>query len=94
MAKKFMYVCLGVLMLAIAYHLLVPMELARSQEGERPVLMGSFGSMGRLYVMTDQGNLYDWDGGENWSYGGRWPGTPPTSTQSTTWGQIKAEFGE
>ena len=36
MAKKFMYVCFGILMLAVAYHLVAPADVAQSQEGESP----------------------------------------------------------
>ena len=54
MAKKFMYVCLGILMLAITYHLIDPVQVAQSQEGERPVLMSSWGSSGRIYIMSDR----------------------------------------
>lgn len=94
MAKKFMYVCLGILMLAVAYHLAIGPQAAESQEDERPVLMSGDALVGTLWVMTDQGNLYQWGGGSNWYPQGRWTGMPPTEAQPTTWSQIKAEFGE
>ncbi|MFC1800028.1 hypothetical protein ACFL2Z_03850 [Candidatus Eisenbacteria bacterium] len=93
MAKKFLFVCTGVLMLAIAYHLVSPVEVAQSQEGEQPVLMCGDG-YGCVIVMTDLGNLYISCGGPNWGSYGTWPGDLPTSTQSTTWGQIKTQYGE
>lgn len=95
MAKKFMYVCLGVLALAIAYHLGVQVQIAQSQPGERAVLMAAGDT--RVYVMTDTGKIYechDQSPPGIWSHWLTWTGNPPTLTQPTTWGKVKAEWGE
>ncbi|MFC1799451.1 hypothetical protein ACFL2Z_00860 [Candidatus Eisenbacteria bacterium] len=94
MAKRFLLVCTGVLMLAIAYHLVSPVEVAQSQEGERAVLYAIDGTSGYHYVLTDQGNFYGGWPETTWNLIGSWPGNPPTATQPTTWGEIKAEYGE
>lgn len=97
MAKRFLYVCLGVLALAIAYHLAVGPQLAQSQPGERAMLFSVDG--GLACVMTDQGNIYYAYGQGDpqrleWYFVGSWDGFPPTATQSATWGSIKAQFKE
>lgn len=100
MAKKFAFVCLGILALTVAYHVAAPIQTARSQEGECAVFFAaSQGETGTryLYVMTDMGNVYKWDtDGRSWDriVDATWPGTPATAMQSATWGQIKARFEE
>ena len=93
MAKKYMYVCLGVLALAVAYHL--GAKSAISQGTGIPVGISSGHQYDDgVYVITDQGDVYRraYDEGPDWVY---W-GNPLNgmATQPATWGRIKAEFGE
>jgi hypothetical protein len=91
MAKKFMYVCLGILALAAAYHL--GAESACSTLANRAVMFSM--DQGGFYVMTDTGEIWGYSHSSGvWTHLVTWPYDPPTQTRQGTWGQIKAEFGE
>ena len=92
MAKKFMYVCIGVLALMVAYHL--GAASATSQPTGQAMLFTGGWDL-RLYVMTDTGEIWHLPGrGSDWDYWATWPGTPPTTTEPSTWGKIKAKWQE
>ena len=102
MAKRFMFVCLGLLALAVAYHL--GATKAESGAGSPFVSLGAWtsssGGTAVLLALTEDGTLYwaspshwPWDGWLDWQVWGQIP-TGPTATQSTTWGHIKAELGK
>ena len=95
MAKKFMYVCLGVLALAVAYHLGAA-KAESTAEGPFVSLVSEY-EWGYMLAMTGQGDIYfsiQYGGPfPEWDYWGTIP-TGATATQPTTWGKIKAEFGE
>ena len=131
MAKKFMYVCFGILALAAVFHL-------GAQYGAASIVdHGSTGIVavsGSGQMLLDNGEVWFFhDGGPSWEHRSQYDlpvpisqvkfwwgerefatvqndvwywddssldwvnfGTPPgyASARSTTWGQIKAEFGE
>ncbi|MFC1800026.1 hypothetical protein ACFL2Z_03840 [Candidatus Eisenbacteria bacterium] len=100
MARKFMFVCFGILALAVAFHL--GAESADSQG------TGAFTGFSVIYVpdegtysflaLQEDGTLYwgavygPWHWPTEWLTLGQIP--YGTATQSTTWGEIKAEYGE
>ena len=92
MAKRFMFVCLGLLALAVAYHL--GASAAQSQATGTFVGIGgvettlcAITATGDYYLLNTHGDV------RNWVYWGNIAGGG-TATQSSTWGQIKAEFGK
>lgn len=95
MAKRFMFVCLGVLALALAYHLGASSAVSDPIPGEVPIAIA--GTASDLWVLTDAWNIYQgqWTGpGQmTWTYCGDWI-QPATATQPTTWGQIKSQYGK
>jgi hypothetical protein len=92
MAKRFMFVCLGVLALALAYHL--GAQTATSEPGEKPIALGMYYT--NYSVLTDYGNIYAYQyNGSSWGWQlqASWTGSP-TPIQSSTWGSIKAQSGK
>ena len=92
MAKRFMYVCFGILALLVAYHL--GASSAQSQAGTF-VSIGGNSRDTAMFLLTDCGDCYMLDmsySPHRWVYMGNPTGGTPT--QSTTWGAIKAEFAE
>jgi hypothetical protein len=92
MAKKFMYVCLGILALVAAFH--IGANSATSQPTETAIDFQIVNACD-VYVLTDLGNIYWWSeiGSDGWQLWVNFPGAS-TTTHPTTWGKIKAEFGE
>ena len=97
MAKKFMYVCLGILALFVAYHLGANSATSQGLGTAVGICSYSKSSDSNVYVVTDCGDCYrKWSLSsdlENWEYWGNIYGGP-SQTQPTTWGDIKARFGE
>ena len=100
MAKRFLFVCLGLLALAVAYHL--GATKAESYTGSPFVSLCSYnygGSTGAYLALTEDGTIYwassPWPGGPfpTWQAWGQIP-TGATATQASTWGSIKAQFKE
>jgi len=102
MAKRFMFVCLGLLALAVAYHL--GATKAESYSGSPFVSLCAYtwnGYSQAYLALAEDGTLYFSDGGSNpqaspfpqWQVWGQIP-TGATATQSSTWGSIKAELGK
>jgi hypothetical protein len=129
MAKRFMYVCLGILALAVAFHLgarfghaeyvdhsatgIVAVagdillldsgdayEIGTSQDPWRPrpeykppIPVSEVRYWGPNFVCSVSNEVWHREGDGIWyNYGS--PPAGPTPVQPTTWGQIKAEFGE
>jgi hypothetical protein len=95
MAKRFMYVCLGVLALVVACHL--GSQLAHSQTYGRAMLMAA--NDARVFILTDEGVIYECHDQSVWSVWASWPGEPPACAGvrapvaiPTTLGQIKTKF--
>jgi hypothetical protein len=95
MAKRFMYVCLGLLALVVAFHLGAT-SAESTAEGPFVSLVSEW-QWGYMLAMTGQGDIYfstEYGGPfPEWHYWGTIP-TGATATEPTTWGRIKAEFGE
>jgi hypothetical protein len=91
MAKKFMYVCLGIMALAVAFH--IGATSAISQLQEQVVGITAICPPANIYLATSEGDCWMYStSGEAWYYlGNPFEGV---AAQPTTWGQIKAEFGE
>ena len=130
MAKKFMYVCLGILALVVAFHLGAQYGGATIVDHSTTGIIASHREGSKVAVLLEDGTVWGFDGtswhlsddappvapGEIKFYHGvyfvtydnelwykppigDWAnhGTPPagpTLTQPTTWGRIKAEFGD
>jgi hypothetical protein len=93
MAKKFMYVCMGILALVVAYHL--GAGSAQSQLQGQVVGIDTWGGSFPpvVYLVTSEGDVwYNYNETEPWEYLGNPFGG--VTTQPTTWSRIKAEFGE
>jgi len=96
MAKKFFYVCGGILMLALSYHF--GASSATAQAGS-PVQGFAFAG-GNFFVMTSNGDVYQSStGGPGEFYGlapaptllgNYWGGPVPTTRES--WGAVKERF--
>ena len=94
MARKFFYVCAGMLMLALSYHF--GASTATAQAPSNPVV-ASFGG-GFAGVVTANGDVYLGGGGAN---GGVWTNWSPvanvfsggpTPALHESWGQVKARY--
>jgi hypothetical protein len=100
MAKRFMFVCLGLLALAVAYHL--GATKAESYSGSPFVSLCGLtysGTTSYLYALTEDGTIYSTGAATPWGPFGPWEvwgqiPTGATATQSSTWGQIKAQLGK
>lgn len=93
MAKRFFYVCAGILLLALAYHL--GAQSATAQAGAQ--VPGFAVNGGYCYVLTPSGDGYarQQDGlsfaGPLIHMGNFWSGGPTPATQET-WGGVKARY--
>jgi len=86
-AKPFFYVCAGILMLAISYHL-----GARSATAQAPANPVVAAGLDAVFVYTSNGDVYYTpDGGFTWQrrsnvFAG------PTPAKPDTWGSVKARY--
>jgi len=92
MAKKFFYVCAGILMLALAYHL--GASTAGAQAPSNPVVAMNGGdevitANGDIYIGTDYSGAVPiiWTRAVNIFAGGA-----PVSTTTRSWGSLKAKY--
>ena len=95
MAKRFFYVCAGLLMLAMTYHL--GARSAGAQAGGQVVGVAGIyaaNSVSVQYVVaTSGGDVYRrYEGGGTWTYMGNALGAGPTPATETTWGKVKADY--
>ena len=92
MARKFLFVCLGFLILSVAFHL--GARTATSQGNGTPT--GAAAVNGYVYVITDTGDCYrkfeHVSDPHNWEYWGNIHGG--AATEPTTWGGMKARWHE
>ena len=95
MARKFFYVCAGMLMLALSYHLGASTATAQAPSNAVVAAFESgYGGINPSVAITANGDVYD---GGAWGQGG-WHhvanifsgGAVPT--QHETWGQVKARY--
>jgi len=91
MAKRFFYVCAGLFLLALSYHL-----GARSASAQAPsnsvVAMAYEATTLTLYVVTANGDVYYksngcWRRPDCWNIFGA-----PTPAANSTWGQVKDRY--
>jgi len=91
MAKKFFYVCAGLFLLALSYHL-----GARTASAQAPsnsvVAMAYEASTLTLYAITANGDVYFKSNGCWIQPGCRNIFGAPTPATSTTWGQLKSTY--
>lgn len=92
MAKKFFYVCGGLLMLALAYHL--GATTATAQAPGNPVVSAYFSNQNLAnYAVTSNGDVYvSTNSGQSYSRIGGVFGGAPVMTQEQSWGQVKARY--
>ena len=64
MPKRFMFVCLGILCLAIAYHLGANTATAQSAAAGKVRLLSAAGDGGRAWVVTENEEIYLIDSGK------------------------------
>ena len=93
MAKKFFYVCAGLLMLAIAYHLGAGTATAQAPSNSVVAAQGGAGGVstvwtanGDVYVSDNPASTAPWLRKSNVFSGG----ATPTAMQS--WGALKAKY--
>ena len=91
MARKFFYVCAGMLMLALSYHL--GASTATAQAGGSVVVAATAGN----YVFTANGDVYrpvTWfPDPSQWAWAGNVFGSGgPTPALHESWGQVKARY--
>jgi hypothetical protein len=92
MARKFFYICAGMLMLALSYHL--GASTAVAQAPSNPVVAMSSGVQA---VVTANGDVYLGGGGggsgwTNWALVSNVFGAGPTPALHESWGQVKARY--
>jgi len=92
MAKKFFFICAGLLMLALAYHF--GATTATAQAPGNPIV-GTFDFLpgavvlanGDVYLSASGSPLQGW----HW-YSNVFAGSGPVPTPNSTWGQLKARY--
>ena len=91
MARKFFYVCAGMLMLALSYHF--GASTATAQAPSNPVV-GLSAYTTNFLVMTANGDSYVTPNyGQSWyRYANCFTGTGPTPTAHESWGQLKSRY--
>jgi hypothetical protein len=92
MAKKFFYVCSGILMLALSYHF--GARSAGAQAPANAVVSSMPGYVYNVAVVTANGDIYG-----SMSLDGPWrfasnvfAGPPPTPIQHESFGSVKARY--
>jgi hypothetical protein len=96
MARKFFYICAGMFLLALSYHL--GASTANAQLGSAVAGVATFGGQG-VMVVTASGETYfrvcsDPFSGYTASFvdvGNFWSGSP-TPAQHESWGQLKSRY--
>ena len=93
MARKFFYVCGGIFLLALAYHL--GARSAGAQATSDPVVgMSSDGNAyGGYLAVTAGGDVYaTGNSGRAWTRVGNVFTSAPTNAKPETWGSVKARY--
>ena len=92
MAKKFFFVCAGMLLLALSYHF--GFSTASAQSSSQFVSLAIASNGGSTYTwgaLTSNGDVYSSNGGGFFLMAHISPGGPiPTNQES--WGQLKARY--
>lgn len=92
MARKFFYVCAGMLMLALSYHF--GFTTASAQAPGNPVVAIAHASGStNVIAVTSGGDAYTTpDYGVTWYHTGNVFSGGPVPTQRETWGQLKSRY--
>jgi hypothetical protein len=89
MAKRFFYVCAGLFLLALTYHL--GARSAGAQAGGTIVGVANYGNS--PMVVTSGGDVYTSNpGGTAWAYQSNVFGAGPTEGQPESWGAVKDKY--
>ena len=95
MARKFFYVCAGMLMLALSFHFGFTTATAQAP-GNAVVSTSGVPAGGPLAIyataMTANGDFYGTTTGESWTLLGNVFSGGPTPTQRESWGQVKSRY--
>jgi hypothetical protein len=91
MARKFFYICAGMFLLALSFHL--GFTTASAQAPGNPVVSG----IQIPFVVTANGDVYAGGGGSgndwhNWAFVANVFGGGPTPALHESWGQVKARY--
>ena len=94
MAKKFFYVCAGLFLLALTYHLGARSATAQSSGNPVVSLSAVYFAEPLMWAVTSNGDVYADNGsqGLTWVRRGNVFGNAPTAAQSATWGQVKSSY--
>ena len=94
MARKFFYICAGMLLLALSFHIGASMATAQSA-GNPAVALANEGTGGYMLALTANGDLYRAQGfTRTYSFelvGNIFSGAP-TPALHESWGQLKARY--
>jgi hypothetical protein len=100
MAKRFFYVCVGLFLLVLTYH--IGARGAGAQAGSTVVGFATGGpSAQHQYMVTSSGDVWYrntlgsasvYTPGPPQLIGNFWAGTGPTKVQSESWGEIKRRY--
>ena len=94
-ARSFFYVCLGVLCLAITYHLGARSAAAQAGSGANALIVCSLGGIQSFVALTSNGDVYVADGAlGGWHYQNNIFGGGPTPSQNISIGQLKAKYAK
>jgi hypothetical protein len=88
MAKKFFFVCAGILLLAISFHF--GESRAQAQTPGNPLVGLAYGSSA-LFAAAANGDVYVWNG-TAWNRFSSNMFSGPTPTQASSSGALKAKF--
>ncbi len=100
-AKRFFFGSLGILAIAIAYHL--GAMYVQAQGGGTVAVIGQDGAIPpRTYIITAEGDVWysvqnfgpSYPGHVPWTFGGNIFAGGPTPTKSTSWGEVKGKTGK
>lgn len=94
MAKRFFYVCAGLFLLAMTYHL--GAKSAGAQAGGEVIGVSSHfysaGLASEYVVATSSGDVYRLQTGGSWQFLGNALGGGPTPVTTESWGAVKDKY--
>jgi hypothetical protein len=91
MARKFFYICAGMFLLALSYHLGASTAIAQAPGNP---LVGVAANQGGIFAAAANGDVYVFgNGGPNtWHLSGNVFSSGPTPALRESWGQVKARY--
>ena len=93
MARKFFYVCAGMFMLALSYHLGAGTAVAQAPSNSLVAVIGVPG--GQACAFTANGDVYNTDNprsSESWRLTNNVFAGAPVPTTHESWGQLKSRY--